>query len=52
MGLEITAWSTVLLDKLIVTKLPKEISAFYGTRRFITMFTRALTVLTAPSSGR
>jgi hypothetical protein len=31
----------VLLEKLIVTKLIKKLRAYYGTRRFITMFTRA-----------
>jgi hypothetical protein len=31
----------VRLEKLIVTHLMREFSAFYGTRRFITMFTRA-----------
>jgi hypothetical protein len=33
-------WSRVLLEKLIVTQLVK-LPAFYGTRRFITMLTRA-----------
>jgi len=31
----------VLLEKLTVTQLVKKFSAFYGTRRFITVFTRA-----------
>jgi hypothetical protein len=35
------AWSKVLLDKLIVTQLVKEFLAFYGTRGFIAVFTRA-----------
>jgi len=31
----------VLLEKLIVTKLVKKLHVFYGTRRFITVFTTA-----------
>jgi hypothetical protein len=31
----------VLLEKLIVAQPPKKFSAFYGTRRFITVFTKA-----------
>jgi hypothetical protein len=34
-------WSRVLLEKLIVTHPVKKLPAFYGTRRFITVFTRA-----------
>jgi len=34
-------WSRVLLEKLTVTHLVKEVSAFYGTRRFVTAFTRS-----------
>jgi len=33
--------SRVLLKKLIVTQLAKEFLAFYGTLRFITVFTRS-----------
>jgi hypothetical protein len=37
----ITTWSIGLLMKLMVGQLVKKLSAFYGTRRFITVFTRA-----------
>jgi hypothetical protein len=37
----ITPWSRVLLEKLIGPQLVKKFPAFYGTRRFITAFTRA-----------
>jgi len=37
----ITKWSTVLLEKLVVTHKVKKFPAFYGTRRFITVFTRS-----------
>jgi hypothetical protein len=37
----LTSWSRVLFEKLIVTKLVKRFPAFYGTRRFITVFTTA-----------
>jgi hypothetical protein len=37
----ITPWSRVLLEKLIGSQQVKKFSAFYGTRRFITAFTRA-----------
>jgi hypothetical protein len=37
----LTAWSEVLLEKLIVTHLVRNFPAFYGTQRFITVFTRA-----------
>jgi hypothetical protein len=33
--MEVTPWSTVLLEKLIVAQLIKKFPAFYGTRRFI-----------------
>jgi hypothetical protein len=33
--------STVLLDKLVVFQLVKKFPAYYGTRRVITLFTRA-----------
>jgi len=36
----LTPWSTVLLEKPIVTQLLKKFPAFYGTRRFITVLTR------------
>jgi hypothetical protein len=36
-----TSWSRGPLEKLIVTQLVKKFPAFYGTRRFITVFTRA-----------
>ena len=32
-------WSRVLLEKLTGSQLVKKLSAFYGTRRFITSFT-------------
>jgi hypothetical protein len=31
-------WSKVLLEKLTVTHLVKKFPAFYGTRRFVTVF--------------
>jgi hypothetical protein len=34
-----SSWSRVLLEKLTVTQLFKKFPAFYGTRRFLTMFT-------------
>jgi hypothetical protein len=37
----LTPWNRVVLEKLIVTQLVKEFNAFYETRRFITVFTRA-----------
>jgi hypothetical protein len=37
----LTPWSRVLLENLIVVHLVKKFSAFYGTRVFITVFTRA-----------
>ena len=36
----ITPWSTVLHEKLTVSRLVKKFLAFYGTRRFITVFIR------------
>jgi len=36
-----TPCSKVLLEKLTVTQLVKKFHAFYGTQRFITVFTRA-----------
>jgi hypothetical protein len=37
----LTPWSTVLIENLTVTQLVMKFPAFYGTLRFITMFTRA-----------
>jgi hypothetical protein len=36
------SWSRALLEKVPIVQLLKKSPAFYGTRRFITMFTRAL----------
>jgi hypothetical protein len=35
-------WSWTLLEKLPIVQLLKNFPVFYGTRRFITAFTRAL----------
>ena len=37
----VTPWCRVLLEKLTDLQLVKKFPAFYGTRRFITAFTRA-----------
>jgi hypothetical protein len=37
----VTAWSRILLEKQIVTQLAKKFLTFYGTQRFITVFTKA-----------
>jgi hypothetical protein len=38
----LTPWCRILFEKLFVTQLVKKISCFlYGTRRFITVFTKA-----------
>jgi hypothetical protein len=37
----LTPWSRVLLEKLTVSHLVKKLPTFYGSREFITMFTRA-----------
>ena len=37
----LTPWSRVLLEKLTGLQLVKKFPAFYGTRRFITVFTSA-----------
>jgi hypothetical protein len=37
----VTPWSRGLLEKLTVYQLAKKCPAFYGTRKFITAFTRA-----------
>jgi hypothetical protein len=39
--IKLTPWSRVLLEKLTVTQLVEKFSAFYGTCRFIILFTRA-----------
>jgi hypothetical protein len=36
------SWSWALLENLSIVQLLKNFPAFYGTRRFITVFTRAL----------
>jgi hypothetical protein len=36
-----SAWCRVLLEKLTVTQLVKKFHAFYATRKFITVFTKA-----------
>jgi hypothetical protein len=36
------SWSWALLEELPILQLLKNFPAFYGTRRFITVFTRAL----------
>jgi hypothetical protein len=36
------SWSWALLEKLPIVKLLKNFPAFYGTRRFFTVFTNAL----------
>jgi hypothetical protein len=38
---ELTPWSRVLLEKLTVNLIVKKLAAFYGNRRFITVFTKA-----------
>jgi hypothetical protein len=37
----LTAWIESFLRELVVAQLVKKFSGFYGTRRLITMFTRA-----------
>jgi hypothetical protein len=39
---ELIPWSTALLEKQPVAQLLKNFTTFYGTRRFITVFSRAL----------
>jgi len=39
---KLTPWSRVLLDKLTGPQLVKKLSAFFGIRRFITVFTIVL----------
>jgi hypothetical protein len=36
------SWSRALLEKLPIVQLLEHFPAFYGNRRFITVFTRAL----------
>jgi hypothetical protein len=38
---KLTPWSTVFLEKLIVTEVFNKFPAFYGTPKFTTLFTRA-----------
>jgi len=38
---QLTPWSRDLLEKRVVTQLLKKFPTFYGTPRFVTMFTRA-----------
>jgi hypothetical protein len=38
--LQLTPWSKVLLQKLIVAQLAEKFPAFHGTSVFITVFTR------------
>jgi hypothetical protein len=38
---KLTACNRVLLVKLTVAQMVKKLAAFYGTRRFITVFTTA-----------
>jgi hypothetical protein len=40
--LELTSWSWALLEKPPIVQLLKNFATFYGTRRFITVITRAL----------
>ena len=40
-GYVLTPWSRILLEKLTGSQLVKKFPTFYGTRRFITAFTRA-----------
>ena len=40
----LTPWSRVLLEKLTGSQVVKKFPAFYGTRRFITTFTNALSL--------
>jgi hypothetical protein len=34
------SWSTILFEKLTVAQMVKKFPAFYGTQRFITVFTK------------
>jgi hypothetical protein len=39
---ELTAWSRVVLEELIVAQTAKKLPASYGTLRFVAVFVRAL----------
>jgi hypothetical protein len=39
---ELATWSRALPEKLVLAQLVKQFPAFYGIRRFITVFTKAL----------
>jgi len=41
MSIQLSTWSTALLQKLAVAQLVTKCPAFNGTRRFITVFTKA-----------
>jgi len=41
-NMKLTPWSKVLLEKLTGVQLAKKFLAFYGTRMFITVSTKAL----------
>jgi len=41
----LSPWSRVLLEKLTGSQLVKKSPTFYGTHRFITVFTRAWTLI-------
>jgi hypothetical protein len=45
----LTPWSEVHLWKLVVAQLVRKSPSFYGTRRFITVFTRARCSQSIPS---
>jgi len=51
--LKLTPWSRVRLEKLIVTHLIKKFPIFYGTSKFITVFTNLplVTVLSHMNPG-
>jgi hypothetical protein len=44
MDVVIYSWSWALLEKPPILQLLKNVPAFYGTRRFITVFTRAIQI--------
>jgi len=37
----LSPWSRVFLERLVTPQIVKKFTTFYGTRRFITLFTRA-----------
>jgi len=47
----LTPWKRVLLEKLTGSQLAQKLPAFYGTRRFITAFTRARHLSSNPCLG-